>query len=674
MPGPWEDFQDRPSDIRVTVRPNTQAATPTGVPWADYAPAQQQQQPTVTEDILKTIPAGLARGAIATATMPREIIDTVSGWLEKAGMHPDAIKGVRTALSVINPMGDLAPTNNELKSQVEQNITGELYTPKTTPGKYANTISEFVPGSLGPGGPVKNFIKFAAIPGLVSEGAGQLTQGTWAEPWARALGAVAPATAASLLTRPSVAGAVNQYTRGASQQQIQAAEALFNEARQLGTPITRAEALQHVTNGATRIADLQRVVEGQGQLKDFFAQRPNNNAAAFTGVVDQVQPVPTQRPSTIGPAAAETSGEIIAGVRRAINDATEPFYQAARPFYLSPADMQKIKNTVPGFDKALKAVRANPQLNRNIANLPDNNSLVLNEVKKYLDNAAENAASPLNAQNRNQQVSAGLKQDANAVKQSVIDATGGVAGPYAIALDAQAQARQKYLEPLLQGPLGRLAKEDQTQAAINVLFPPNPLPNSAGEISEAVRALAARRPHVARDLVRAHLESTFNEATQNLIGGQNQFGGAKFAASIRGNEQQAANLEAAIRALPNGDKVWGGVDRFLNILEAQGQRQRPGSMTAFNAEMLQDLRGGTGIGSIAKGSLITQIPKKITETWERWRLGRNVDKLARLLTDPRAAREFERLASAPAAQQIPLLGRLTFLGTTAPNKSSPPKR
>lgn len=677
MPGPWEDFQDRPSDIRVTVRPNAQAAAPASeAPWADYVDTPQQQPPSVSEDILKTIPAGLARGAIATATMPREIIDTVSGWLEKAGMHPDAIKGVRTALSIVNPMGDLAPTNDELKKDVEQNITGELYTPKTTPGKYANTVAEFVPGSLGPGGPIKNFIKFAAIPGIVSEAAGQVTKGTNLEPWARAAGAVTPATAAALLTRPSVAGAVNQFTRGATPQHIQQAEALFAEAQQLGMSISRAEALQAVTNGATGIADLQRVLEGQGAMKEFFAPRPQQNTQAFTNVIDEIQPMPTQRPSTIGPAAAETSGEIISDVRGAINRATKPYYQAAAQAYLSPADMAYIRKNVPGFDEAAAAIRNNPQLNRYVENLPDNSVGFLNEVKIYLDQAGTNAAGPMNAQ-RNQQVAAGYTRDAQTVKQAAIDATGGVGGAYDIALQAQAQARRKYLDPLLQGPLGRLAKEDlPTKKAVEALFPTNPLPNSAAEIAEAVTALANRRPYVARDLVRAHLESTFNEATQNLVGGQNQFGGAKFAATLRGNDQQAANLEAAIRSLDprSGDRIWNGVDRFLTILEAQGTRQRPGSMTAFNQELLSDLRGGTGLGNIAKGSIVTQVPKKLTETWERWRLGKNVDELARLLTDPRAAREFERLASAPVAQQVPLLSRLTFLGTTAPNKSTPPKR
>jgi hypothetical protein len=159
--------------------------------------------------------------------------------------------------------------------------------------------------------------------------------------------------------------------------------------------------------------------------------------------------------------------------------------------------------------------------------------------------------------------------------------------------------------------------------------------------------VSRRNPYAARNLVRAHLEMTFNEATQNLASGPNSFGGAKFAAVVRGNPQQAANLEAAISSLPNGDRIYQGVDRFLTILEAQGQRQAIGSKTAFNTEALQDLRQGKAISEVgsAVASAGMKLPTKIKERIERWRLGNNVDELARLFTDPQAGREFIRLAN-----------------------------
>lgn len=657
----------------VTVRPTNQSdlsALSDAELQAAYQQAKPQQQPTVAEDVIKTIPSGIARGAISAAAFPRDALDTVLGWAKSAGATNDHLEIIRRAVNTAIPVTAMMP-GKDVQNLIEQNVTGEFYQPKTRAGRYANTISEFAPAAAAPGGVLANLLKYAAIPGVVSEGAGELAQSVAPklEPWARAAGAFVPAAAAAALTRPTAQNALRQYAGNATPQQLQQAEALFMEAQQLGMPITRAEAMQAVTNGATRMGDLQRVLEGQGGLQDFFAPRSQQNAKAFTNVIDNVQPVPTAAPSNIGPEVSQAAQSTINDIRGVINDASKPFYDAAALDRLSPQVMQQVK-AAPGYAEAVAAIRSDPQLGRYVAGLPEDSVAFINELKKFVDNQAANAAGPMNAQ-RNQQRAAGYSQDAQLFKDAGVNASQN----YETALAIQEQGRRQYLQPLLNGPLGKLAKDDlPTQKAIGALFPTNPLPNSAGEIATAVSALAKRNPMAARDLVRAHLESTFNEATQNLIGGQNQFGGAKFAATIRGNEQQAANLEAAIRALPNGDQIWPGVDRFLTILEAQGTRQRPGSMTAFNQELLQDLRGGTGMGNVAKGVNITQIPKKITEVWERWRLGKNVNELSRLLTDPRAAREFERLATAGAAQSVPLLGRLTFLGSSGASNTSPQKR
>src|SRR5690606_24911356 len=208
---------------------------------------------------------------------------------------------------------------------------------------------------------------------------------------------------------------------------------------------------------------------------------------------------------------------------------------------------------------------------------------------------------------------------------------------FAQAVQVQADLRQRYLDPLLQGPLGKIASKDTaTQDAINALFPKNPLPNSQAEIGRTVGMLSKRNAYAARQLVRAHIESTFNQATRELQSGANQFGGAGFAAKLKGNPQQAANLEASVRALPNGDQVWEGFNKLLNVLEAQGQRQRIGSQTAFNTEAIKDLQSGSPLGTAATlgaGAGISW-PRKALETVERWRLGRNVDEIAALITDP----------------------------------------
>ena len=83
-------------------------------------------------------------------------------------------------------------------------------------------------------------------------------------------------------------------------------------------------------------------------------------------------------------------------------------------------------------------------------------------------------------------------------------------------------------------------------------------------------------------LVHPNYPNIRNEAAQRLAsGGENQSGGAKFAEALRGNRHQAANLEAGIRALPNGDGIWNGFNRLLDVMEAQQYRQATGSRTAF---------------------------------------------------------------------------------------------
>src|SRR6185312_11875578 len=111
------------------------------------------------------------------------------------------------------------------------------------------------------------------------------------------------------------------------------------------------------------------------------------------------------------------------------------------------------------------------------------------------------------------------------------------------------------------------------------------------EVGNAVAALAAKNPGAATQLVRAHMESVFNEATKNLQSGPNQFGAAGFAKSLVGNIQQRANLQAAVEALPNGKQLWNGIDNFLEAAEATGTRQAKGSLTAFNAPEMKALSG-----------------------------------------------------------------------------------
>jgi hypothetical protein len=150
--------------------------------------------------------------------------------------------------------------------------------------------------------------------------------------------------------------------------------------------------------------------------------------------------------------------------------------------------------------------------------------------------------------------------------------------------------------------------------------------------------LRRKDPTALPDWTRQNLEGIFNETTQNLSSGQNQFGGPKFAATIAGNKQQRDNLRTLVTET-GGMQAWQGFERFLDVAQAQGQRMPANSATAFNEMIKNEL--GTGV--VSKGLTMFK-PSNIVSWAENMQLGRNADTLAKMLTDPDSVAKLQELA------------------------------
>lgn len=653
-------------------------------PFASNGPSSIYDQ---AADIAKGFGGGLIRGTAGTVGL---VTDTIPNLLNQGidyveekirGETPDQTEkrvAERRANVMFPGVADAISTKG-IQSGIEQ-VTGPVYVPHTRAGKFASTAGEFVPGALlGGGGMARNAVAYGIIPGLVSEGAGQAFEGGPMETPARIAGGLVGGLGSAAAMRSGVApNMIRNAVDGVTPQQIDAAEQLFQRAAQAGQPISRAEALQAVTNGSTGIGDLQHTVEGMGGMKPFYAQRPAQNEAAarqaFGGIAPQ-----SADPSQLGPTIGGHAERIVTDVRQAINRATRPMYDAAGQ-HLVPRQIHDAMMADPLFAQTVNQIRHDPALNAVVRAASDRSVRMYDEVAKQLEQRSRNAGNPLNTQ-QNQTVSAVTGNLGGDVKNIAIASDrAAVNGPsaYEAALANQTRYRQQYLEPLMNGPIGKIAGRDTTtKKAVEALFPANPLPVSADEIGNAVRALANRNPMVARQLVRTHAEMTFNEATQRLASsGPTQTGGAKFAAILRGNPQQAANLEAAVRALPNGNQVWPGFNNFLEILEAQQWRQATGSRTAFKIPGVDDLKGGGLLNNagqiVASGGF--KWPQKAMQAIQNWNVGRNLDDLARILTDPAAANQFRAIATAPrgSSKALALTARLAVMSNSGARVESRP--
>lgn len=198
-------------------------------------------------------------------------------------------------------------------------------------------------------------------------------------------------------------------------------------------------------------------------------------------------------------------------------------------------------------------------------------------------------------------------------------------------------------------PIGRIAQRDvTTRQAIDALFPKNPVAGSVAETRQAIKALYDRSPDLARQLVRVHMDTVFEQAARDLQSGANQFGGANFVSALMGNKAQAENLAAAIDVI-GGPDMLRGVDRFMNIIAATGRAPKMGSPTGVNIQQREALSGNGKIRetAIQAASGFVRLPARIQKAYEAWSLGRNTEQIARLLTDPKAIRLIKMLGEAP---------------------------
>jgi len=188
----------------------------------------------------------------------------------------------------------------------------------------------------------------------------------------------------------------------------------------------------------------------------------------------------------------------------------------------------------------------------------------------------------------------------------------GVIGPYVSELKAISMGSSENIakgselhrnitkdvvRPLEVSQIGKIAgSPDNLQtfsAQANNLLPENPLDITPSVINRTIDAINQQDPNITRRFLAQYLRGTFNEANQKNMGGDNVFGGAKFAAKIAGNPTQEQNLMAALLA-SGGDSA--GINNALEVFRAQGFKPSSNSATAAN---LQEMGAQNAAGFMA---------------------------------------------------------------------------
>lgn len=511
------------------------------------------------------------------------------------------------------------PTSQDIQGLAESaHVVGQPYAPQTTAGAYTRTVGQFAPGLLmGPEGAGENMIGRAAktgamraantlgtsaiknvlVPAAASETAGQITKGSKYEQAARLAAALTAGGATAMTTgAPKEASMVANATKGVSPQQMAAAVQRGQTAQSIGVPITMAEGVQSVAPNAG-LGSIQKMVENSPQgagLQAQFAQRPGQVQTAAGNVLDQI--APAGRPDMVSTQAQAAAESALLNLEKQRTVAVNPSYKAAGS--VSPQDIQSLAADMRTEAKADQTGLIGPGLSE-VADKLTPNGTPITDVQQLdiirghyrdlgklppgtpgsLDRRQWGAMSPYLDRLSNDGRTGLLDQDPNFVQGN----------------QTYQDLSRSTVDPALAGPLGAIAGRGPNSAPTIASQGAALYPSAAPEGQAAVTAEAAQRlGGSAPDLTRAYLAQKLAENTQSNLTGENQWGGAKFAADVAGNQNQRAALMAGVgQAAPRAQQP---LADLLDTLQATGTRQRMGSDTFANTHNAADVKGTVPIG------------------------------------------------------------------------------
>ena len=623
-------------------------------PYAEIA----QREIGPMQDLAASTGTGLAQGVAGVAGGIGDIENAWGNGVDALGIHTVAALEKLTGNHHLFGAADLtapgaasmAPFNyahdNGLGTSADanhliQNVVGPYHEPQTTAGRYAQSIASFVPGmALGPENAGLKLLG-AAVPGIASEAAGEATQGTPYEPWARAGAAFGAGHLAGLPFGPSGADkALNAATKGMTADQIASAQALRQAGQGLGVTPTLAEASQAVTgNNAPLLARLQQLVESApaSGLNARLNGRLQASRDAVANALDQISPA-TNQPSLLGPraqSAAQGALDNLAAERTAL---VRPAYTAAGKVTVDPDAMnglmssldQRIASDGTGvLSKPLGQVRdmltdtdaaqaaqgtgtaplsVRDQLERDWTQLtgqsPAGTSAASASAGRVplLDIENLDRARKFIRDNADAQLGRGaLTPEQSAAMTGVadhLDRLMEVASPDYVGGKANyAQFTADNIDPIQAGPVGKIAATGQLPGQTRALFPSAPFPGQAAETGTAVRSLDEQDSGLAAALVRAHLGQAADEAMQDTRAGPNLYGPAQFAAGVAGNAGQRDALMTGLREAAGQDTA-GHLGDLLDVLSATGRRL---PATPADDAPLAALRPAAGVDPLEAG-------------------------------------------------------------------------
>jgi hypothetical protein len=410
-----------------------------------------------------------------------------------------------------------------------------------------------------------------------------------------------------------------------------AANALQTQARAHGIELTPAE----LTNLPSLKAQ-QKVVGNLPASADTMAQFYENRAA------NQIAPAVERQLAAISPQdSAELAGRSIRTAAQQAMDQVaadraaqaSPIYQ--RAFQAAPAvDVSPVISAIDNRLPFLKGpIRQNVERARALlfnGQTPDGRLQALHNAKLAIDEmiAGQGENSVGNVSRR----------ELTQIQQGLLRQMDAASPDYGSARQIFANLSPGVNE-VREGVVGILADlpDTQTQKAAAKLFAPDVGVQSA---TEARRLLNQADPAAWQAIKRSYLEDTWLKSQkETLAGGPSVNAGAKWRQSLMGVPKQRAVLQATL-----DPHEFAALDDLSQVLEAAGRVKPIGSDTAYNQEIIKDLKDNA-LGPLRLLRLASpgDFGNQLADALVSWRTNGQTERLAQIITSPDGMRRLREL-------------------------------
>jgi hypothetical protein len=430
-----------------------------------------------------------------------------------------------------------------------------------------------------------------------------------------------------------------ESTQRMTPQEVQAAANLQKQSFQANMPVTSFEAMQQASKGKTTLPSLQRQVEATPASAPVMQEFMANRGAQTQQTLEQAFPSTTRE--QMGTQVQRAAQAEQKALQKQIVQEGGGAFEAIKEKKIPQSWMKNLENESAVIAEAAKAVDTVPAYRDLLKGYETNSIARIEAMRQFLSDKYTS----LSAQNMGK-VTGEMKAYDDARRMLLAKADKQVTD-YKPAREEYNAIRERVEAPVRESPIPKLAATNELPQQFGDLFATKAaeIGLTPKKVTMAVEALAKTDPTLPKDFLTQYMRASL-ENVQRAASTQGGTVGARFADTIAKNTTQRENLRAAFKGVygDKGNEAVNGLNKMMDILEAQGRRLPSGSPTAEKGMLAEASAGSVG-------RALKQPLSAAGDLYQSIFFGQDYNRIAKSITSPDGVMTLEKLAKAGKDQK-----------------------